>query len=257
MGWIELENAVNVRDVGELPTDDGERTKLGRLIRADNLQDLSPGDVGKLLDDLGLTTVVDLRSLPEVESEGPGPLRAVEAVRHVNLSMLPESDGMTDVASDALATNRKRALERDPDDLVVAFYTGYLADRPDSVVGALRTITEAPGATLVHCAAGKDRTGVVVAMALTAVGVSRDAVVADYAATGERIAAILDRLRASPTYAADIDQLPPHEHDPRPEYMTRFLDRLDERHGGVLGWLDEHGFGSVDVERLRKKLVEE
>jgi protein tyrosine/serine phosphatase len=255
--WIELENAVNVRDVGDLPAADGARTKQGRLVRSDNLQDLSAKDVTRLVDEIGVTTVVDLRSEGEVASEGPGPLTARDDVVHLHLSLLPEAGAMTDVAKDALAVNRRRAIERDPEDVARAFYLGYLEDRPDSVVAALRAIAEAPGAALVHCAAGKDRTGVVIALALSAVGVPRAAVVADYEATGERIEAILDRLRASPTYAADIDNVPAHEHDPRPEIMVGFLDRLDEAHGGPVGWLAAHGFDSLDVARLRAKLLEE
>ena len=256
MTWIELENAVNVRDVGGLPAGNGARTRTGRLVRSDNLQDLSAADIRTLVDEVGVTTVIDLRSTPEVVSEGPGPLRADERVRHVHLSVLPEGGRNTDVASDALAIGRERAMAKSPADLATAFYFGYLDDRPDSVVGALRAIVEAPAAALVHCAAGKDRTGVVVALALSAVGVPRDVVVADYAATGERIEAILDRLRSSPTYADDIDKMPAHEHDPRPEIMIRFLDLLDRDHGGVLGWLAKHDFGPLDVERLRTKLLE-
>jgi hypothetical protein len=94
-------------------------------------------------------------------------------------------------------------------------------------------------------------------MALSVLGVPREEIVADYEATGERIEQILDRLRSSPTYAADIDNVPAHEHDPRPDIMRRFLDRLDSDYGGPLGWLGEHGFDRVDAERLRKKLVEE
>lgn len=257
MTWIELENAVNVRDVGQLPAGNGARTRTGRLVRSDNLQDLSPADISRLVEEVGVTTVIDLRSTPEVEAEGPGPLRADDRVRHVHLSVLPEGGQNTDVASDALAVGRKRALAKSPDDMVGAFYLGYLEDRPESVVGALRAIAGAPGAALVHCAAGKDRTGVVVALALSAVGVPREVVVADYAATGERIEAILDRLRSSPTYADDVDRLPAHEHDPRPDIMDRFLLGLDGAHGGVLGWLAAHGFGTLDVDRLRRKLVEE
>lgn len=256
MRWIELENAVNVRDVGGLPAAEGARTRHGQLVRSDNLQDLSPADVTRLVDEIGVTTVVDLRSVGEVESEGPGPMKALTSVPHVHLSLIPEAGAMTDVAKDALAINRERAIKRDPEDVAGAFYIGYLEDRPDSVVNALRAIADATGAALVHCAAGKDRTGVVVAMALTAVGVPREEVVADYVATGERIEQILDRLRASPTYAADVDNIPAHEHDPRPEIMEKFLTHLDNDHGGTLGWLNTHGFTNSDVERLRAKLLE-
>jgi protein-tyrosine phosphatase len=246
-----------MRDLGDLPAEGGARTLPGRLLRSDNLQDLSPADIAHLLDEHGLTTVIDLRTPNEVKQEGPAPLTAVGSVRHVHLSVLPESLGNTDASSEALATNRERARERDAADLMRSFYLGYLEDRPENIVEALRTIAGAPGAALVHCAAGKDRTGVVVALALTAVGVPREEVVADYVATGERIGKILDRLRSTPTYADDIDRLPASEHRPRPETMRTFLERLDTDHGGVLGWLAGHGFGPDDVERLRHKLLED
>lgn len=250
-----MEQAVNVRDVGDLPAEGNKRTRQGQLVRSDNLQDLSQADVTRLVDEIGVTTVVDLRSVNEVVSEGPGPLKALTSIEHRNLSLIPEAGTMTDVAKDALAINRERAIKRDPDDVAGAFYIGYLEDRPDSVVGALRAIAEAPGAALVHCAAGKDRTGVVIALTLSAVGVPREEVIADYIATGERIEQILDRLRASPTYAADIDNIPAHEHDPRPEIMAKFLTHLDERHGGPLGWLAAHGFEEQDLTRLKSKLL--
>jgi protein tyrosine/serine phosphatase len=253
--WIELENAVNVRDVGGLPAGGETKTRHGQLVRSDNLQDLSPADVTRLVEEVGVTTIIDLRSAAEVESEGPGPMKALTSVEHRHLSLIPESGAMTDVAKDALAMNRQRAIERNPDDIPSAFYIGYLEDRPDSVVNALKAIADTSGAALVHCAAGKDRTGVVVALALSAVGVPRDEVIADYVATGERIAQILDRLRSSPTYAGDVDNIPPHEHDPRPEIMAKFLAHLDRKHGGPLGWLAGHGFTAPDVARLKAKLL--
>ena len=255
MSWIELDGAVNVRDLGALATDDGRATVPGRLLRGDNLQDLSPLDVKKLVTGLGVTTVVDLRSPYEVRSEGPGPLTRVDGVRHVYLSVLPELGEGTDSA-DALAIRRRDgAMSRYPDDLRCGYYLGYLEDRPDRVVTAVRSIADAPGAALVNCAAGKDRTGVVIALALTAAGVTRAAVVADYAASGERMGAILDRLRASHTYAADIDSTPAAEQRPRPETMAAFLAQLDVGHGGVTGWLAGHGFGPDELGRLRAKLV--
>jgi protein tyrosine/serine phosphatase len=254
--WIELENAVNVRDLGDLPADGGARTRPGRLVRSDNLQDLSATDITRLVDEIGVTTVIDLRSVGEVESEGPGPLKALTSVEHLHLSLIPEAGAMTDVAQDALAMNRARAQQRDPDDIATAFYTGYLEDRPESVVSAVKAIADAPGAALVHCAAGKDRTGVVIAMTLSAVGVPRETVIADYVATGERIELILDRLRASPTYAADVDNIPAHEHDPRPEIMTRFLTRLDHSYGGPVGWLTKHGFTESYLTRLKQQLLD-
>jgi protein-tyrosine phosphatase len=121
-------------------------------------------------------------------------------------------------------------------------------------VGALRSIARDEGAALVHCAAGKDRTGVVVALALTAAGVRPQAVVADYAATGERVEAILSRLRRSPTYSRDIDSLPADAHRARPETMAAFLEQMDSRYGGVAQWLAHHGLGASELDMLRIKL---
>jgi protein-tyrosine phosphatase len=253
--WIELDGAVNVRDLGALATNDGQVTAEHQLLRGDNLQDLSPADVQVLVTDFGVTTVVDLRSPGEVTSEGPGPLTRVGSVRYAYHSVLPERGTATDAAADALALRRDGAMSRYPDDVRCGYYLGYLEDRPEQVVGALRSIAQSPGAALVNCAAGKDRTGVVVAMALTAVGVRREAVVADYAASAERMEAILARLRASRTYASDIDSTPAAEQAPRPQTMAAFLDQLDSRHGGVLGWLAARGFGPSDLRSLRAKLV--
>jgi protein-tyrosine phosphatase len=255
VGWIELDGAVNVRDLGALATDDGRITARRQLLRGDNLQDLSPSDVRTLVADIGVTTVVDLRSPGEVASEGPGPLTRVGSVHHAYHSVLPEQGTATDAAASALAIRRDGAMSRYPDDVRCGYYLGYLEDRPDQVVGALRSIARAPGAALVNCAAGKDRTGVVVALALTAVGVHREAVIADYAASAERMEAILERLRSSRTYASDVDSTPAAEQAPRPQTMAAFLGQLDVRHGGAQGWLAERGFGPADVRSLRAKLV--
>jgi protein tyrosine/serine phosphatase len=254
MSWIELEGAVNVRDLGGLPTEDGRETVTGRLLRADNLQELSPADVNRLVSDIGLTTVVDLRSTAEVISEGPAPLDRVPGVQRIHHPVLPEIGSATDVVGDVLLTRTEQDRSRYPDDPVCGHYLGYLEDRPDEVVGALRDIARAGGAAVIHCAAGKDRTGVVVALALTAAGVRPQAVVADYAASGERTGPLIARLRRSPTYAPDIDSKPSDSHRVRPETMAAFLEQMGARHGGAARWLADHGFSPEDLRLLRAKL---
>jgi len=254
MAWIDLDGAVNVRDVGGLPTEDGGKTTAGRLLRGDNLQDLSPDDITRLVHDMGLTTVIDLRSTAELRAEGPAPLDAVPEVRHLHCPVLPEAGTATDVVADVLLTRDEADRSRYPDDARAGHYLGYLEDRPDQVVGAVRGVATAPGAALVHCAAGKDRTGVVVALALRAVGVRPDAVAADYAATGERLELLLARLRRSPTYARDVDSKPAGSHRPLAGTMTAFLEQLAARYGGATEWLAGHGFGPDDMRRLQAKL---
>lgn len=254
MPWIELEGAANVRDLGGLVTQDGGQTVPARLLRGDNLQELSPSDVARLVGDIGLTTVVDLRSTAELVAEGPAPLDAVASVRHAHHPILPEQGSATDVVADVLLTRDDQDRSRYPADPLCGHYLGYLDDRPDQVVAALRSVATATGAALVHCAAGKDRTGVVAALALSAVGVRPQDVVADYAATGERIGGIIERLGRSPTYAADINSKPAEVHRPRPQTMTAFLEQVHLRHGGVTKWLADHGFGRDDLDLLRAKL---
>lgn len=255
MAWIDLEGAVNVRDLGGLPTADGGRTVPGRLLRSENLQELSPADVAKLVEDIGLTTVVDLRTTAEVEIEGPGPLDAVPAVRHVHHPVLPELGSRTDAVAEALLLKKVAAdRSRFPDDIMCGHYLGYLEERPEEVTGALRSIATADGAAIVHCAAGKDRTGVIVALALTVAGVEPEAIVADYMATSERIDAIIERLRRSKTYADDVSSRPVKAHLPREETMKAFLEQLHVRHGGLRHWLADNGFTGEDTSLLRAKL---
>jgi protein-tyrosine phosphatase len=254
MAWIELEGAVNVRDLGDLPTEDGQKTARARLLRADNLQELSAADITKLVRDIGVTTIVDLRSSNELAAEGPAPLDGVAGVRHAHHPVLPEVGTSTDVIADALLARDWQDRSRYPRDPVCGHYLGYLEDRPDQVVGALRSIAHAEGAALVHCAAGKDRTGVVVALALTVAGVPASCVVADYAATGERVEAIMARLRRSRLYARDINSKPADLQRPRPETMAAFLEQMDARYGGVAAWLAGHGFADGHLHALRVKL---
>ena len=257
--WLTLDGAVNVRDLGGLPTADGGTTARGAVLRADNLQDLTAADVALLTGPLRLRRVVDLRTPFEVEGTGPGPLHAA-GVEHVRHSMFSERGRATDVeaddllpwqSADRLADERSMGFHDTP---ATGFYLGYLRDRPDSVVAAVRALRVDGGASVVHCAAGKDRTGVVVALALLVAGVTREAVVADYVATAERIDAIIERLRRSPVYAADLEGRDPSSHVPRALAFERFLDELDRRHGGPLRWLAEHGLSPDEQATLRDRL---
>jgi protein-tyrosine phosphatase len=255
MAWIDLKGAVNVRDLGGLPTEDGQQTAYGRLLRSDNLQDLSPSDIATLVDGIGVTTVVDLRTTGELETEGPAPLEAVPGVRYVHHPVLPELGSRTDAVAEALLVKKiEQDRARYPEDITCGHYLGYLEDRPGEVTGALRSITNSEGAAIVHCAAGKDRTGVITAMALAVAGVRSAAIVADYTATADRMDAIIGRLRKSRTYADDLNGKPVSAHLPRPETMEAFLRQLNARYGGIAGWLAGHGFGDDEFSKLRARL---
>jgi protein-tyrosine phosphatase len=133
-------------------------------------------------------------------------------------------------------------------------YFSYVVDRPDSVLAALRTVAQAPGAALVHCAAGKDRTGTLVALALSVADAERQAIIDDYAASSERVEAIVDRLLASPTYADNLRGRPISSHMSHPETMISFLRHIDDTFGGVLPMLIKIGWTAEDTDQLRAKL---
>jgi protein-tyrosine phosphatase len=246
--WIDLDGTANTRDIGGLPTTDGRRTVSRRLIRSDNLQDLSPSDVRLLVEDYGVAAIADLRAELEVRAGGPGPMTGQEQVNVAQLSLFPSSPpGEPDVPPWERRPSTGRGFS--------GLYLGFLAERADSVLAALRLVAHTEGATVVHCTAGKDRTGVVTALALADVGVERAAIVADYAASADRYDALMSRLAASmgsrgPSLAAAV------KHRPKAITMERFLDALAEQAGGVGAWLGAHGWTAADHAALRRKLVE-
>lgn len=252
---IDLDGTVNARDVGGIPLADGGHVASGVLLRADNLQDLSPRDVALLVDDLGLRVVVDLRTGYELESEGPGPLETEDRVRIDHRSLYPETGGGTDLDLQTIMPWGDDIGADLPDETpTVRAYLGYLQRRPDSIVEALRAIAQTDGATLVHCAAGKDRTGTVVAIALTVAGAEREAIVADYLATGENIEAIVARLAGTDTYAAEMRKHDPRSHAPVEGNMERVLELLEEQHGSVEDWLLGHGLTQDELATVRARL---
>src|ERR1700722_19094948 len=148
--WIDLDGTANTRDVGGLPTIEGRRTVCRRLLRSDNLQDLSAKDVRRLVDDYGVRTVADLRADIEVRAGGPGPMTREPLVAVEQLSLFPERSRGGAVAGEEPEVppwERRPVTGRGFSGL----YLGFLAERADSVLAALRMIAYREGATLVHC----------------------------------------------------------------------------------------------------------
>lgn len=245
VGWIALDGAVNARVV--VP---------GVLLRSDNLQSLTARDIRWLVEQESLEVVLDLRTEREVRLEGPGPITHEPRVRIEHRSLYPRSGGNTDL--DAASPNlwpQITTSEWSRESHVVQSYLSYVTSRPDSIIDSIRTIAETRGAVLVHCAAGKDRTGLVVALALDAAGVSRQAIVNDYLATAARIDAIIARLVSSSTYRPELEGHDPQAHAPAPGTMERVLEVLDERFGGSAAWLAAHGLTPAQLERLRRRMA--
>ena len=243
--WIALDGAVNARTV--VP---------GVLLRSDNLQGLSARDVRELVEELGVEVVLDLRTGNELRLEGLGPMTREPRVRIEHRSLYPEH-GNTDVdIYDAVRPWGPEGESEYPDEPpTVRAYMGYLSRRPDSVTESVRAIANANGAVLVHCAAGKDRTGVVVAIALDAAGWDRDVIVADYLASTDRIDQILARLLSSETYRADLEANASKQQAPLPGVIERVLELVDERFGSSGDWLRSNGLDDSELELLAQRLT--
>ncbi len=243
--WIPLDGAANARVV--VP---------GVLLRSDNLQSLTARDVGVLVEREALEVVLDLRTDVEVELEGPGPITREPRVRIEHRSLYPRSGGNTDLDAGTVNLWPPTGAGRWPDEpRAVQAYMSYMAVRPDSIVGSIRTIANAGGAVLVHCAAGKDRTGVVVALALDAAGVDRSVIAGDYLATNERIEAIMARLVRSPTYRSELEGHDPQAHAPIPGTIERMFELIDEGFDGSAAWLSDHGLTDAELDRLRVRVA--
>lgn len=238
---IDLAGCLNFRDLGGYPTRAGGQVRWRRLFRSDGLHLLTGDDIRRLRDEIRLAEVVDLRSSAELASEGRGML-AAEPMRFHHL---PLFDGET-------REHRARAAEITLADRY-ALMAEFAADRIAAVVTAL---AQAGGPAVFHCAAGKDRTGVISAILLGLLDVPDEVIVADYAATQENLDAIVDRLMSLDGYRQMLASLPPDTLHAKPETMVSLLTRLRERFGSIEGYAREAGVRDDAIARLRAGMVE-
>ncbi|MDF3306991.1 tyrosine-protein phosphatase [Rhodococcus koreensis] len=221
MTVTDLDILPNLRDLGGLPLAGGGRTRTGVLYRSALP---APGDARPtVVDEWPVRTVVDLRS-PREFATREHPLRSAETVVH-QISLLSDAE--------VAAPNQGARL--------ADIYQGILVNAAERLVDVLQVAATAPGPVLLHCAAGKDRTGVAVALLLRTAGVEPERIVADYESTNEHMAAVLARITR---FAPELGQAHPHDRDLRgavPEAIEGVLARWDAHPGGVHGWLRKRG----------------
>lgn len=225
--FLDWPECLNARDLGGLPLGDGSRVRTGALIRSDNLDRLTVAGVAAVRS-AGVSRIVDVRTPRECEVY-PNPFTGdpIRLNRPVNSADEPD-ESMLSLAEQYVAT-----LERNA--------PGYAA--------AIQAIADAPaGCVVVHCHAGKDRTGMVVALALAAVGADPEVVAGDYAVVG-----VPDVVRlvggSAPTAAA----LPELEAS-KPETMLAVLEHVQHHYGGVPAFLTGAGLATDRIEALHARL---
>lgn len=226
---IPLGAMMNLRDLGGYPTVDGRETKWERLLRGDVPEGLSEQDIRWLLD-RNITTVIDLRSGPEVERQ-PDQLSATSGFTYFHISL--EGGDVLPV----LESNMPK---------------GYfdMLDEQTCMREVMRHIASAPDGVLFHCAAGKDRTGCTAALLLLLCRVPLVDVVADYQVSETYLQEIIRRLRK------ERPDAPAHLGRSRAEYMEETLALLMEKYGRLEDYLRAIGLTDEELNLLRRKLLE-
>ncbi len=241
--FVPLDGAFNFRDLGGLPTIDRATTRVGRMFRSDALHHLHPADVD-VLTELGMRTIIDLRSAVELERTGRGPLESTDMQwLHAPLSHGDAAAGR--VLPPALAEGD---LGR--------HYVESLDERTETlaeVIGHLATRDNLPA--VFHCTAGKDRTGMVAALVLSLVGVSDDVIVHDYTLTDDRMVLVMERIRASGDFPEPVTPMSERVGRAEASSMEKFLTALHDGYGGAEAWARAAGLSEDTLGSLRDVLV--
>ena len=233
---VDLDGVVNARDLGGWPAGT-RRVRTGQLYRSGALHRATEADAVRLRDELGVRLVVDLRTRREIDLDGLGPL-AAPPVAHVQLVLL---EGASD------PTRAATLVER---------YLEMFERAGGTLVRLLETLAAASEPALLHCFAGKDRTGVAAAVILGSLGVADEDIVADYVRTQAQLPEIRASLEASRAYAAVIDQFPPETLHAVPETMERVLREVRRRHGDMVGYVRSIGVSDRTLAALESRLLE-
>ena len=241
---VALEAVHNFRDLGGYATADGRHTAWRTLFRADGLYRLTAADV-VALEPLGLRTVIDLRSAPELSERGRFPVDVHPVVFH----HLPIIDATWEVAD-------RPEHDRDEDFLIWAYQEMLTVGAP-RFAAAFEALAEPDALPAVfHCAAGKDRTGLLAALLLGSLGVSDDDIVADYALTVEGMARFRTwAAREWPEWFERMASMPPAFTAALPEAMRHIVEELSAEHGSIRNYVKSIGVSDATLARLESVLL--
>lgn len=258
---IPMEGGRNFRDLGGYQTDDGKQVKSGLLFRSGVLHHLSDADYRKI-DALGISTVVDFRATEERQDE-PTEWKAgdVEMLTWDYQMTFGEGDDVLSAfANPDLGGPEAEALMGD-------LYRVMLDQQQPHYTAMFDQLTGSDDGLLFHCTAGKDRTGIAAALLLTALGVDRETVIADYTLS-ETIASLPEHQNSAPALSDEMDEsyaflasMSPAALDAlmgtRRSYIEAALEEMAVRSGSVDAYIrEELGVSEQELQQLRSNFLE-
>ncbi|MDK1342645.1 tyrosine-protein phosphatase [Streptomyces sp. 378] len=255
----ELAGVRNFRDVGGLPTVDGRRVRHGVLFRSGHLAHAT-GEDAAFLTTLGLHTIFDFRNAADQKLEGPDV--ELPGVRNVNLPLSDPADGAEFwkmVRDGDLDQLRAILADGKGADRMIASYRMIVKERTGEHSRVLHALAQDSVPALMHCAAGKDRAGLSVAVTLLAVGVEREAIVEDYLKSNakHRRYKVHRSSSVASAYSPEVMELLSPLFDARAEYLQTAFDTIEETWGGVDAYLEKGLRLSPETrERLRERLLD-
>jgi protein-tyrosine phosphatase len=241
------DGCLNVRELGGLPTRDGGETRFGALVRADSVRQLS--DAGwQALVDHGIRTVIDLRGDHE-RAEDP-PAQVPVDVVHVPFLEAGEAEW------EAIGRELDAAVAAAPDVATATrdVYLIFLEHFRSNVAAALRAVANAPdGGIVIHCAGGKDRTGLLSAFLLQLAGVESSEIAADYALSEERLRPRHEAWFEAAESEEELERLRRIAQTPAAS-MAGVCAEIERRYGGVEAYLRDAGVTDEELELVRERL---
>lgn len=246
---LAFEGTFNFRDVGRYRTSDGRLLREGMLYRSGALHRLTPHDAQVVIESLGIRTIFDLRHEGEISAAGGlGPLADDDRVDRVSLEIVP-----FERINKSLTEELDAAHGRGPSG---GRYFAYLDFAQAPLVEAFERLARPETyPVIVHCVAGKDRTGVVIAMILDSLGVNRETIIDDYALSNVSTVELLEHLQAAGRFEGDIPASEFRLLGAPLEAVTGFLERVHEKYGSSRGYLESIGVGAEAFEGLEAALL--
>lgn len=228
---------VNFRDLGGLPLVSGGTFPRGRLFRSGTFSLLTPGETEELVSSLGLATLIDLRTQSERQRSHQRLPDRVEVFEFPFLTEIdPEWERPSDQSPPAIAERYLDMLERQGREALPSIISTIARDRLPMMI---------------HCASGKDRTGIVIALVLTLAGVTDEAIADDYARSGT----VLKRLAEDPATGGVFAPDPTNEYETSPETMRLFLDGVRNRYGSIEELAITSNVAADDLHQARGSLL--